>query len=503
MSRSERRKLHPLYLIFALAGTAKSLLIPGLIAVFFASRSDRWESWAMVLVFFPAALAVVGRYATFRYRLDDEGIVVSGGVFTRFERHIPYDRIQNIALEQNLMHRLLRIGSVKLETASGEEAEATMEALSLDAIEELRRRHAGRPESRSEHPGEDGVEGTPPGIAVEESETLLELPLREIILAGLISNRGLAVVAAAFGLLWNLDFALEDYIGDLAERIEEERPDASRMTPGVLVITSLVGFVAFVIFMKLLSVVWMLAELHGFRLRRSGDGLEMESGLFTRTRATLPIRRIQHVTWRRSPLHRLFRRAQGVVATAGESSADNSLPRKTRLAPILAHEEEDALMRRILPECDASTVEWRAVRPRAWRRLFMPRVLFGTLVAGIASIWFGPMTAVPWALWVGYAFVHSKRSIAVFRWAITDEVLASISGWPTHRTRIVRRRKIQSVAIDRSPFDRRLGMATVSVDTAGGSFVSGIQELLFLDDDTAIELAEELRVDVARSAFEW
>ena len=71
MSRSEAasRRLHPLYLVFTLTSSARSLVLPGLIAVFAARKSDSWGSWVMIF-FIPAAISAVAKYVSFRYRLE-------------------------------------------------------------------------------------------------------------------------------------------------------------------------------------------------------------------------------------------------------------------------------------------------------------------------------------------------------------------------------------------------------------------------------------------------
>ena len=50
---------------------------------------------------------------------------------------------------------------------------------------------------------------------------------------------------------------------------------------------------------------WATLRLHGFRLTREGEDLRTEYGLLTRVAATIPLRRIQTLTLREGPLHRL------------------------------------------------------------------------------------------------------------------------------------------------------------------------------------------------------
>ena len=64
--------------------------------------------------------------------------------------------------------------------------------------------------------------------------------------------------------------------------------------------------------------------------------------------------------------------------------------------------------------------------------------------------------------------------------------------------------KIQVVAVHESPFDRRLRMAGVVVDTAGASGESHRVRIPYLSRDTADRLAAgSLAVHAARSTFRW
>jgi putative membrane protein len=55
----------------------------------------------------------------------------------------------------------------------------------------------------------------------------------------------------------------------------------------------MIAVLVFLLFIRLLSTVWAVVRLYGFRLERTGDEVRTEYGLFTRMSATIPLRRIQ------------------------------------------------------------------------------------------------------------------------------------------------------------------------------------------------------------------
>lgn len=77
------------------------------------------------------------KYRTLRYRFDDEGVSVSFGLIWRRETYLTYARIQDIHVTRNIFERWLGLGTVKIQTASGNSA-ATESVTGIRAFQEVR-----------------------------------------------------------------------------------------------------------------------------------------------------------------------------------------------------------------------------------------------------------------------------------------------------------------------------------------------------------------------------
>src|SRR5687767_8600253 len=190
---SERR-LHPFSILFAFLAQVKAFVVPGLLVLVGASSrgADWWQPWMMLLII-PTALGAAVRYLSYRYRYEENEIVIRSGILFRKERHIPYARIQNIDAVQNVLHRLLNVVEVKVETGGGETAEARMSVLPMSAFHEMRAHVFA--EQRT-----GAVDAA--AIPAAPKAALLQLSTRELLLYGFIENRGVVVVGAAVGVLW-------------------------------------------------------------------------------------------------------------------------------------------------------------------------------------------------------------------------------------------------------------------------------------------------------------
>ena len=70
------------------------------------------------------------RYHTLRYKFDREGVSVAHGILLRRESYVAYARIQDIHVSRGPVERMLGLGTVEIQTASGSSrAEAAIEGL--------------------------------------------------------------------------------------------------------------------------------------------------------------------------------------------------------------------------------------------------------------------------------------------------------------------------------------------------------------------------------------
>jgi putative membrane protein len=77
-------------------------------------------------------------------------------------------------------------------------------------------------------------------------------------------------------------------------------------------------------------------------------------------------------------------------------------------------------------------------------------------------------------------------------YALSERYFCARRGWLGRSTHIVPINKIQAVEVSQSPFDRRLGLATLSVDTAGQAYTGGGPQINNLPLDEARAVAGAL-----------
>ena len=497
---SERR-LHPVSILFAFLAQLRAFVLPGILVLVGAStRGSDWQPW-MMLFLVPTAIVAMLRYVSFRYRYDPHEMVIRSGLVFRKERHIPYARIQNVDGVQNVLHRLLNVVEVRIETGGGQTPEATMSVLPVAAFEEMRRRVF------AERQQKEIVEATP---AEPPATELLRLNARELLLCGFLENRGGVLIAAGFGLVWEfgvMDGIMERIFGSEAagRRVVRDliRDATSNVDIAIERIEMTLAALLFVlIFIRMMSMAWALVRLYGFRLTLAHEDLRSEYGLLTHVAATIPLRRVQTLTIHEGPLHRLFHRVAVRADTAGGRPKEGGRSERELLAPILRVEALPWLVAKVLPGVNYDAVRWQPVSPRAFRREVKGWLVMASLVsAGLVWLlaWWS-LLLIP--LVVGWAIVAAKKTIKHLGWALADDAVFYRTGWLQRRVSIVRFAKIQTVTLAATPFDRRTAMARVRVDTAGSTESSRVN-IPYLPQDLGGELQRTLVHETASREFTW
>ena len=515
---SERR-LHPLSFLFDIAGQVRQLVVPGLVVLVGAGSAGLdWQGWLVLLVI-PYAIVSIVRSMTFRYRFDPDELVITSGLIFRNERHIPYGRIQNIDAVENVLHRLLHVVEVRVETGGGDELEARMRVLPRAALQEMRTRvFAGRPSQARLEPGGSArgavgsaVADDATGQTEPERRALLSLRPRDLLLAGFIDSKGLIIVGAAFGLLSEVglfDSTIDLVFGDGVSARGLTRQAVGALFGGGLpsiqrVAVVVLAFAVFVFAIRVLSMGWSLVRLWGFRLDRTGDDLSTEFGLFTRVMATIPLRRIQTVTIRESPLHRLFRTAAIRVDSAGSDGGQGSAVKRESLAPIVSRVDLPRILAEVLPDVDVASVTWSPVDPGGFRRALRSSFVLAVLVTMPFIVMLEWWTLAWLGVLLTWAWIHARLYVDHLGWAVGDQAVLFRSGWLWRELTVARFNKIQAVTLGETPFDRRAGMASVRVDTAGAGDVSHRVNIPYLARRIADDLFRRLAGEAARTAFRW
>lgn len=489
------QRLHALSWLFGLSDAIKQMVLPLIALLFFNVRDDTpgpFGPWIVPTIVVALLVRAIWTQLTFRYGFSATGLVIREGMIFRNVRHIEYARIENIDTERGVLHRMLGVAEVRVQTSTGGKPEALISVLDLAAVQHMRERIFAEAQSTRQSAEQSA--------AIPDEHTLLHLPIGELVRHGLIDNRGMILVAAAFGVLHETGaFVLNK---ELLDRVLESSPAAGLAALGLMMQIALGAFtvLAAIVAVRVLSVILAIVTFYDFKLTRIAGDLRARYGLFTRVALTLRTRRIQAVHQTESLLHRWFKRVSLNVDLAGDGGGGgegdgNDSRQKTRwLAPVCPAHAAPELIAAALPTLDwSSEPDWQPLAPGARGRIFRKSLLWSVLILTAPAIWYLRAGALFVVLsCIPLAWMHAHLYVKHTRWALARDAVLFRCGWLNRRLTIVPRDRVQTLSVEASPFDRRSRMASIYVDTAGSSSMSAGIRIRYLGTEVAERLASAL-----------
>ena len=465
------RRLHPATLVSRWLRLVPQAMVGGVGIAF--SGAGKGIGGFVTFVLLAAALgALFGFLAWWRfsYRIGDNEIVIEKGLLQRQRRVIPFDRVQDIAIEQRPLARLFGTAKVKIETGGSASDEGSLDMIALGDARALRDRIR---------------RGRARGAAVEAAEPaaeplLFEMGLTRLLVAGLF-NFSLVFLAAIFGVLQYLEqLNLFDFDEWLMGRGREAAAAyfSLRSALALALLVLLLGMIA--------GVVRTVARDFGFRLTRAPGGFRRRRGLLTLSEVVIPLRRTQAALIVSGLAGRLFGWRILSFQTLGADRKEGGVQ---VAAPFARPQELDP----ILAEAGFPAPPPRADFVRPPRRAILRRVFPWLALAGAASG--AALLVEPWA-GAGAALLALFAALAALRWrrhgyAMDERALFVTTGLIRRRTWVVPFEKAQVIEVARGPVQRGLALASLRLDTAGASPLDP-PDIVDLDIADARRLAAEL-----------
>lgn len=355
--------------------------------------------------------AVYGTVSWLRttFWIEADELRVDTGVLSRQSRRIRIDRLQGVDIVQPFVARLFGLAELRMDVAGGSSREGSLAYLPLAEARRLKDLLLARRSEIGAAPSTPPVPSKPPVPSTPPDppapdRVLARVDLRTLVLSILLSVETIVLVVTAFALT-GVFVVRGQWLG------------ASATLPVLLG----VGLAQF----------RKLSANYGFTVSETAAGLHVRRGLFDLSSQTIALQRVQGVVVTEPLLWRRLGWARLDVAVAGYSSAGGEDgPSASTVLPVGDRRTAMWLARYVLRGLDLEKVSLRPV-PRRAR-------------------WLAP---------VAQPFLRTGTD---------HDLVVSREGWFGRRTHAAPQARIQSLRITQGPWQRRLGLADVHVDSPSG-----------------------------------
>lgn len=434
-----RRRLHPL-----------TPLLKGARALVVIIAALSWQTLGRVgLGWFAAMvvaaligqviLSVISWYFT-GYQVVARELRIHEGLVFRRTRAIPLERLQSVEVVRPLLAQLTGLAELRLEVVGGGKTEAPLAFLTVDEARALRERLLVLAGKASATAPAEAADGEAAPPAAHPEQPIHAVTNRDLLISQLLTPQTLFMpFGVAFVVVQFATEATWSFIGIAST------------------LTAMAGV--------LLQPVRRILADWNFRLGRQDSSLRVRGGLLETRSQTVPLDRLQGVAatwpllWRRRRWLRLRAHVAGIaMPNSGDDSGGG------RLLPVGDAESARVVLAEALPGVALDQIAFTGPSPRArWLHPFEFRVLGA---------------------------------------ALTDQVVAHRQGLLTRQVLVVPYARIQSVRVVRGPLQRRLGLATVYADTAGGPSAAARDRDVSEAWELAATLAERSRAARSVAAAE-
>ncbi len=426
---------------------------------------------AMVLFKFQKLLA----WFFTRYWVEEDKVILTRGVFVKRRIELPFTRIQTIQIKQNLLHRLTQTCSLIMDTAGSSTPEFEVEAIKLTTALELEQWLKTNKQVAANLPDTTGsVIPLPSAASVQHMDAMdiIKLSISENHLRSLV-----IIIAFIAGKMHELADELGLYKNDTIDnQMDKLQPGMAAIS--ALIITSLLMAIAF-------SAVQVIFRYFNYTVRLQQNAYQMEWGLFTRHQKTMPLSKLEYLTWSanwlRSKMNLLILRLHSLSEplTAQDLQLKVPVTDREKLEQLVAPYHNIPWKLQTLAMYGIQQVCW-------WRRLIIIGLPI-TLTAMAALYW--ARLQVWWipALWLIYFGAAQWVFVKKYIVNLFENTIWITKGIWGQNHLFIQYNKILHVSIHSSPWQRRHGYADLSLHLPGK-----VWKIPYLKEEEAKLLADYL-----------
>lgn len=444
---SEPQHLHPLSIFIIILNFIKEYwrdLLPVLIAIGIAGST--WISlWFILPVVLVGILFAILYWWRFTFAIQDEQLIIQKGIISRTTIQIPKQKVQVMDTQSSLLQQFFGLETLSIETAGTDEnakllgIKADVSTAIQEALRNTQKSNADTQEIKIEH---------------KDTHPSYTLSLYQLFVHA-VSSKSVAMIMIA--VFYILQFWGEN---DGNEAIKNRGKEVFLMIKDHL----FAALSLFLFFSLIVAVGYSFIRYFNFSLTITNGDLLISHGLFEKKKQTIPIKRIQSFLLIKNPVLALFGQFRLFIESAG-STARGSMG-TFMVMPVLKRELFQTIFEETFP---TSELPQYSVKPpiRALSKFLRRSLLFPVFVYLIARFFVG--FSDWWALSLFIFFPLGWISYRYSAIGISKDFVCVRSRWFIQKEAYLPIKRIQSIEMHQSWFQKRAGLASLSIHTKTGS----------------------------------
>ncbi len=464
-SSPQRQSPAALFIILVkTVGLFAKIFWPALLVFLFRSagksgeHSNKGDKYIYILLAFSAItlIATVIKYFFHRFYISEGSFIVKSGWLNKKITSIPLQNITAVHLEQHILHRILNVAKVSLDSAGSDKVEVSIDALSLSKANELKQFLLQNSKQSNKDEAINVEDIHQHTATINQSK----LSFKELLVLSLTANH-----IEAFFILLALSVNVWDDLRKVFKLNESQWIDehATLLKNSVALAAGLIFLVAIV------SVVYSffrtVLRFFDFTITTESNGWKMAYGLTNHQQIFLPFSKVQIMQWRSNFVRRKFN--IGIVHFMSTGYSELKKKQKIHIPVVSVGQIENLAVKYQQTAIFKPESGHRIDRSYWIRGLIYAGIILG-LIPGIAVFFWIKSLAIVWMIVVAYIVVHRTYFYRYYRWQTNDEGLQMYSGVWGRKFTLLKWSKIQQIHLTQNLFQKSRKVATLHFLTAGG-----------------------------------
>lgn len=433
-------------------------------------------------------------YLNYKFHVHEQRFFLTQGVFNFTDTDIPFDRIQNININQNLIQQILNVVGFEIETAGQNTAEIKIKALSREVAQELKEALLKSDiKNKVEEQREDQAESEViESRGQSKSKVLFQLDFFELLKVGISSN-----YLKGFGLVLLFISTLFQYLQEIVLNIFDVDFDDEYLSQFQGTFEFIIGLIVFLLAATFIVTIGRtVIKYFELKVTKVDEDFEVEYGLLKRVNQVIKKNKTQVFEIEENPIKNIFNIKNVFISQASSQELNN----KKKIAAIGISDENIKILFKSLfdlsyPQKFININSSKRLMFRLMIKNFILSLVIGLGLFMLQGFLFGLISTI---ILLGLFFFIAYKTVQKSHIGVSDDLIEIQSGSIHTNRKYIAVHKIQSISLERNLFQQYNKHADLIVYTA-----SGKERISYLKYEEVLEIVNYLNFKVQESELSW
>ncbi|WP_291652396.1 PH domain-containing protein [Clostridium sp.] len=458
MKSNEYRKNHISFIWEEIIKSIKGLFI--FLVLSFANL-DEGGIYVIIILILLGVISSILKWVTIKFYINNNELIYISGIINRRKLEIPFDKINTIDINKNIIDRIFNVCTLKVDTGAVKEVgqEIKIKIYNEEAYK-IRNFING---INSKRVYEDLKE-----IQYSKNKVFSKtISFKEIFLYSISKSKILWAVGGIFFIgdfLKNLEETFKFSItNNIVENVEVERFFSTGLVKSIGILILLFMFIY--IFISIIFMIFEMIRLYNFTLTDDKNDIKIKYGLLTVKEYSIPRNKIYAIRYKQNLLQQLFKIFQIEVVTVGYGDEQNE---QAILYPVANKEFINSTLKLILPTFKFNG-EINKPTKDVISRFIIKRSIILIIFVIIPLFFVVPKSYLIIKLILFFILFLFNIFLGLLNYkntslGISKELLVASSGSIEKITTLVKQEYLQSVEIRENPFQRKKSICDYKLD---------------------------------------